>query len=480
MGLEPKARYRLSGHIIWSPHSRIMRIGHDRDALTADGCYAIFNSNERMNDIGPGPAERKNNKMQFDHPPHVEALRQRLTDFMDHYILPAHGAVTRTFLEGGHPTEVIERLKARAWEAGLWNLFLPSLADDQPGVRLSNAEYAPLAEIMGRVPWASEVFNCAAPDSGNMELLQLFGTADQKARWLDPLLLGEIRSVFCMSEPDAPSSDPTSLATTIRRDGDDYVVEGRKWFITGTRHPHLTFAIVFGVSDPDGLAERHRRHSFVIVPIDAPGVKIVRDITLMGAHAADGHGEIVFRNVRVPAENLIGTEGEAFAIAQARLGPGRVHHAMRSIGQCELALELMTERALERRIGGTPLADRANIREWIAESRIEIDQCRLLVMQAAWLMDTKGNAAARTAVSAIKLASARLQTRVLDRAMQVFGAAGLSPDTPLAGLWSWGRALRVLDGPDEVHLQTVAKAELKAARAAIGRNTRHFTGPAGL
>ncbi|GGB48523.1 acyl-CoA dehydrogenase [Tistrella bauzanensis] len=416
--------------------------------------------------------------MQFDHSPEVEALCQRLRDFMDHYILPANAAFHHAVAAGGHPVELIERLKARAWEAGLWNMFLPSLADDQPGLRLSNLDYAPLAEIMGRVSWSAEVFNCAAPDSGNMELLQLFGSAAQKARWLDPLLTGEIRSVFCMSEPDAASSDPTNLATTIRRDGDDYVIDGRKWFITGTRHPKLKVAIVFGITDPDPAAARHRRHSFVIVPIDQPGVSITRDITLMGAHSPEGHGEVVFRGVRVPACNLIGEEGSAFAIAQARLGPGRVHHAMRSIGQCELALELMTERALERRVFGQTLAERANIRDWIAESRIEIDQCRLLVLHAAWLMDTKGNAAARTAVSAIKLASARLQTRVVDRAMQVFGAAGLSPDTPLAALWNWGRALRVLDGPDEVHLQTVARAELAAARAATGRNALHFVAPA--
>ncbi|MCB2019874.1 MAG: acyl-CoA dehydrogenase family protein, partial [Burkholderiaceae bacterium] len=369
--------------------------------------------------------------------------------------------------------------------AGLWNLFLPALRDDEPGTRLTNLDYAPLAEIMGRIPWASEVFNCSAPDTGNMELLHLFATPEQSARWLRPLLEGEIRSCFAMSEPDVASSDATNLQTRIVRDGHDYVVNGRKWFITGAAHPRCELAIVMGISETgDGArrdaapdADTHHRHSMLLVPMDTPGLEIVRNIPIVQHRAVEGHCEIVLRNVRVPAANLLGSEGEGFAMAQARLGPGRVHHCMRSIGQCELALELLCDRALERKAFGQALSGFANLREWIAHSRIEIDQARLLVLRAAWLMDRDGNAAARTEVSAIKIVAAQLQTRVLDRAMQVFGAMGLSSDTPLAYLWTWGRAMRLLDGPDEVHLGVVARHELARARGRRGVTADYLVPP---
>jgi acyl-CoA dehydrogenase len=369
---------------------------------------------------------------------------------------------------------VVEPLKVQARAAGLWNLFLPDLRDDEPGMRLSNMEYAPLAEIMGRVPWASEVFNCSAPDTGNIELLHLAATPAQARQWLVPLLEGEIRSCFAMSEPDVASSDATNICTRIQRDGDDYVINGRKWFITGALHPACRLSIVMGVSNDAPDAPAHQRHSMILVPMDAPGVEIVRNMPVMAHLAIDGHCEMVFRNVRVPAANLLGTEGGGFALAQARLGPGRVHHCMRTIGQCELALELMCERALERMAFGRHLSDFANVQDWIGHSRVEIDQARLLVLRAAWLMDNQGNAAARVDVSAIKLVAAQLQTRVLDRAMQIFGAIGLTPDTPLAALWSWGRALRFLDGPDEVHLRTVARNELARTRTHLGANVLHL------
>jgi acyl-CoA dehydrogenase len=289
-----------------------------------------------------------------------------------------------------------------------------------------------------------------------------------------PLLEGEMRSCFAMSEPDVASSDATNICTRIQRDGDDYVINGRKWFITGALHPACRLAIVMGVSNDAPDAPAHQRHSMILVPMEAPGVEIVRNMPVMAHLAIDGHCEMVFRNVRVPAANLLGTEGGGFALAQARLGPGRVHHCMRTIGQCELALELMCERALERMAFGRHLSDFANVQDWIGHSRVEIDQARLLVLRAAWLMDQHGNAAARVDVSAIKLVAAQLQTRVLDRAMQIFGAIGLTPDTPLAALWSWGRALRFLDGPDEVHLRTVARHELARTRTHLGANVLHL------
>ena len=393
--------------------------------------------------------------------------------------MPANRDWMEIARQGRFPTEIVEPLKEEAKAQGLWNLFLPSLRDDEPGTRLGNCEYAPLAEIMGRVPWASEVFNCSAPDTGNMELLHLFATAEQRSKWLVPLLNGEIRSCIGITEPDVASSDPTNLQATVRRDGGDYIVNGRKWFTTGALHPNARFVIVMGLSDTGEEAERHTRHSMIIVPFDTPGVEVVRNLPVMGHLSPEGHCEVLFRNVRVPRDHLLGSEGDGFALAQARLGPGRVHHCMRTIGQCELALELMCDRVLERQMFGRRLSDFANVQDWIAESRMEIDQARLLVLHAAWLMDTRGNKAAYVDVSAIKVVAANLQTRVADRAIQVFGAMGLTDDTPLALLWSWGRALRFIDGPDEVHKRVVARHELKQAKAGLGRAADYlanFTG----
>jgi acyl-CoA dehydrogenase len=412
--------------------------------------------------------------MDFAFSPRVQVLQAQVQRFMDDLVLPSNRDWQRYADAGYYPSDVVEPLKAQARAAGLWNLFLPDLREDEPGTRLSNLEYAPLAEIMGRVPWASEVFNCSAPDTGNIELLHLAATPEQARQWMAPLLEGTIRSCFAMSEPDVASSDATNICTRIQRDGDDYVINGRKWFITGALHPACRLAIVMGVSNDAIEAPAHQRHSMILVPMDAPGVEIVRNMPVMAHLAIDGHCEMVFRNVRVPATHLLGAEGGGFALAQARLGPGRVHHCMRTIGQCELALELMCERALERMAFGRHLSDFANVQDWIGHSRVEIDQARLLVLRAAWLMDQQGNAAARVDVSAIKLVAAQLQTRVLDRAMQIFGAIGLTPDTPLAALWSWGRALRFLDGPDEVHLRTVARHELARTKTHLGANVLHL------
>ena len=411
--------------------------------------------------------------MDFADSPQSLTLQAKLQQFMADLLLPSMAEWHRWSDANEYPLDLIESLKAQARELGLWNLFLPSLRADQPGTRLSNLDYAPLAEIMGRVPWAAEVFNCNAPDSGTMELLQIAATPAQVQAWLNPLLSGQIRSCFAMSEPDTASSDPTQLQTRIERDGDEWVISGRKWFITGAAHPSCRLAVVMGVSEGDDAPE-HARHSMVLVPMDSPGLTIERNIPVMDHQSLDGHCELLLRQVRVPIDNMLGERGAGFALAQARLGPGRVHHAMRSIGQCELALELMCERALERRAFGGRIADFSNVQDWIAECRVEIDQARLLVLRAAWRLDSQGTAAARTDVAAIKLVSSRLQTRVLDRAMQVFGAISLSPDTPLARLWAWGRALRFLDGPDEVHLRSVARAELKRAKGRRGANAAHL------
>ncbi|HTT13393.1 MAG TPA: acyl-CoA dehydrogenase family protein [Burkholderiaceae bacterium] len=413
--------------------------------------------------------------MDFAYGEHVQRLQQRLQNFMDDHVLPANAEWTRIADEGEFPLAIVDDLKVKARAQGLWNLFLPGLKPDEPGTRLTNMEYAPLAEIMGRVPWSPEVFNCNAPDTGNMELLHLFATPAQRKAWLDPLLRGGIRSCFAMTEPDVASSDATNIATTIRRDGDHYVINGRKWFTTGALHPNCRISIVMGVTGSE--REAHDRHSMVLVPTDTPGFKVVRNVPIMHHRAPEGHCEVLLRDVRVPVSNLLGEEGRGFALAQARLGPGRVHHCMRTIGQCELAVELMCERALSRRAFGKALSEFSNLQDWIAESRVEIDQARLLVLRAAWLMDQQGNAAARIDVSAIKLVAARLQTRVLDRAMQVFGAMGLTPDTPLAFLWTWGRAMRFFDGPDEVHLRTIARHELGRARKRAGSTAPYYNPP---
>ena len=412
--------------------------------------------------------------MDFAYSPRTEEMRQMLLAFMDAHIYPRVRAYQDETRAGHFPVSFMEELKAQARAEGLWNLFLPSLRDDEPGTGLSNLDYAPLAEIMGRVQWASEVFNCSAPDTGNMELLHMFATPAQYDRWLRPLLNGEIRSSFAMTEPDVASSDATNITTSIRRDGGDYVINGRKWFITNACHPNCGLFIVMGKTDPE--AESHRQQSMVIVPRDTPGVEIIRNPTILNMHDHEGHAEIVFRDVRVPVENLLGEEGSGFALAQARLGPGRIHHCMRSIGAAEVALALMTERAQERKAFGKPIAQHGTIRDWIAQSRIEIEQVRLLVLRAAWLIDTVGAKAARKDISMIKVVAPQLHTRVTDRAIQVFGAMGLTPDTPLADSYTWGRALRFADGPDEVHLQTIARLELRETNGAT--SARHLTPPA--
>ena len=420
--------------------------------------------------------------MDFEHSHQAQALQQRLGDFMQRYVLPHNAAWHQSVQQGVYPPPFLEDLKTLAREEGLWNLFLPGLQEGEPGTRLSNLDYAPLAETMGRLPWASEVFNCSAPDTGNMELLHRFAEPAQREQWLKPLLNGEIRSAFAMSEPDVASSDPTNLQTTVKRDGDVLLLNGRKWFITGVAHPHCKLLIVMarngGIAD-SGM-DKHHGHSMLLLPLDTPGVEVVRNIPVVHHHAPEGHCEIVFRNVRVPVDHLLGRWGEGFAMAQARLGPGRVHHCMRTIGQCELALEMASERALERESFGRHLSDYANVQEWIALSRIEIDQARLLVLRCAWLLDHPDHttpAEVRTQVSAIKVVAAGLQTRVMERAMQVFGAMGLSPDTPLAYFWTWGRALHLMDGPDEVHLRSVARRELAQAKARMGASAAYFTTP---
>jgi acyl-CoA dehydrogenase len=397
--------------------------------------------------------------MDFEHSPKVVALQAQLCDFMDRHIVPAIPLWRREVEAGAAHPAFMEDLKSLARSEGLWNLFLPGLKGDEPGQRLSNLEYAPLAEIMGRVIWASEVFNCSAPDTGNMEILHLFATPVQREAWLMPLLEGAIRSCFAMTEPDVASSDANNIQTSIRRDGAHYVINGRKWFISGAAHPLCRFAIVMGVTNPDD--EAHRRQSMIIVPLDAPGLEVMRNIPVMRHVSPEGHCEIVMRDVRVPVENLIGGEGDGFAIAQARLGPGRIHHCMRSIGQCELALELMCARAAERKAFGRHLHDHGSVAEWIAKSRIEIDQARLLVLRTAWAIDRHGAKAAAKEIAMIKALTPLLQTRVCDRAMQTFGAMGLSPDAPVADLWTWGRVLRIADGPDEVHLRSVARQEVR-------------------
>ena len=421
--------------------------------------------------------------MDFALSPRARELRQRLDAFVLRYLLPHNAAWQRSVQDGVFPPPFLGDLKALAREEGLWNLFLPGLRPEDPGTRLSNLDYAPLAESMGRLPWAPEVFNCSAPDTGNMEVLHLFATDRQRAQWLLPLLHGDMRSAFAMSEPDVASSDPTNLQTTVRRDGDALVVSGRKWFITGAAHPHCKLLIVMcrnAEEGADGASNTHRRHSMVLVPLDAPGVQVLRNIPVLHHHAPEGHCEILLQGVRVPQESLLGEWGAGFAMAQARLGPGRVHHCMRAIGQCELALQLAAERTLERQMFGRYESEFSNVQDWLAESRIEINQARLLVLHTAWLLD-EGDAAdlaaTRAQVAAIKVVAARLQTRVVDRAMQVVGAMGLSPDTPLAQFWSWGRALHLMDGPDEVHLRSVARHELAQARGRMGESAAWFTTP---
>ncbi len=388
-------------------------------------------------------------------------FRERLTAFMDEHVYPAEPVYERQLREAGGTggssiqPAVMEQLKTRARELGLWNMFLP---DPDRGAGLSNGDYAPLAEILGRSHIASEACNCSAPDTGNMEVLHLFATEEQRERWLDPLLAGEIRSAFAMTEPDVASSDATNIALRIERSGDEYVLNGRKWWISGTLHPHCRIMIVMGKTRTDG--PRHGQQSMVLVPLDTPGVQIVRALPVFGYYDHEGHAEILFEDVRVPAANLIAGEGEGFMIAQARLGPGRIHHCMRSIGAAERALEAMCRRAVSRVTFGQPLASRANIQDWIAESRIELEMARLLTLKAAWLMDTVGNRSARTEISAIKVAAPSIALKVIDRAIQVHGGGGVSDDFPLAWAYAHLRTLRLADGPDEVHKLAIARREL--------------------
>lgn len=421
---------------------------------------------------------QQNRHMDFEPSANATAWRARVEAFSERYLLPHNAAWQQSAGRGEQPA-FMEDLKALACAEGLWNLCLPLLREDEPGTGLCNLDYAPVAEAMGRLPWSPEVFNCSAPDSGNMDLLQRHATPSQREQWLMPLLEGRIRSAFAMSEPDVASSDPTNLQTSVRRQGGELVLNGRKWFISGAAHPLCRLLVVMARNhDLDAAESPHGAHSMVLVPVPFEGVTIVRNIPIMQHTSLEGHCEILLRDVRVPAENLLGGWGQAFAMAQARLGPGRVHHCMRTIGQCELALELACDRALERRAFGKALADQANVQEWIAQSRLEIDQARLLVLRAAWMLDRGESAQVlRPAVAGIKVVAARLQTNVVDRAMQIFGAMGLSPDTPLAWLWTWGRALRFMDGPDEVHLRTVARHELASAKERGGSSAAYFTTP---
>jgi acyl-CoA dehydrogenase len=384
---------------------------------------------------------------------------KRMRSFLDEEVLPAEAGYDafrnerRGTPQGWDLPPVVEELKAAARARGLWNLFLPSVSG------LSNLEYAPVAEVSGWSPViAPEAINCQAPDTGNMETLHLFGTPEQKQEWLEPLLAGEIRSAFAMTEPDVASSDATNVQTSIRRDGDDYVINGRKWWISGTADPRCKIFIVMGKTDPD--APKHRQQSMVLVPRDTPGLEIVRHLPTFGYQDQHGHSEIAFHDVRVPASNLLGEEGGGFAIAQARLGPGRIHHCMRLIGMAERAIELMVRRAQSRTAFGRPLADQGVVREQIAQSRIEVEQARLLVLKTAWLIDKYGAKGAATEIAAIKVVCPRMATAVIDRALQVHGGAGMSDDVPLAYFYVWARALRLADGPDEVHLRTVARQEL--------------------
>jgi acyl-CoA dehydrogenase len=399
--------------------------------------------------------------MDFGLTPRAQDLQERLLRFMDEHVHPAEPVYAEQHAQAADfhaPIPVMEELKAAAREQGLWNLFLP---DEEWGAGLSNQEYAPLAEITGRSALiAPEAINCAAPDTGNMEVLAMFGTPEQQDRWLRPLLDGEIRSAFAMTEPDVASSDATNMALRIEADGDEYVVNGRKWWTTGAMDPRCKIMIVMGVTTPDG--PRHGRHAMVLVPRDTPGVEVVRNLTTFGYAEQHGHAEVRFTDVRVPKANLVGQEGGGFAIAQARLGPGRIHHCMRMVGMAERALELMVDRSQARETFGQPLHRHGTVAEWIALSRLEIEQARLLTLKTAWMMDTVGNRAAAREIAGIKVVAARMACDVIDRAIQVWGGAGMSQDTPLGFMYTGARTLRLADGPDEVHLRSIAKFELAA------------------
>jgi len=398
--------------------------------------------------------------MRFEHSAKVVDLQRRLTAFMDEHVYPNEANYHRQISDGDRwqPAPIVEELKPKARAAGLWNLFLP---ESEYGAGLTNVEYAPLCEIMGRVPGLGpEVFNCSAPDTGNMEVLVRYGTDAQRRRWLEPLLAGTIRSCFAMTEPDVASSDATNIRARIERDGDQYVINGRKWWTSGAGDPRCRIAIFMGKSNPD--APKHQQQSMILVPMDAPGVTIRRMLNVYGYDdAPHGHAEVMFDNVRVAASNMLLGDGRGFEIAQGRLGPGRIHHCMRSIGVAERAVELMCRRVQSRVAFGKPLADQGTIRADIAESRMEIEQARLLTMKAASMMDTVGNKAARNELAMVKVVVPRMTLRVLDRAIQAHGAAGVCDDFPLAAMWAHTRTLRLADGPDEVHRESIAKAELK-------------------
>ncbi|MEV8528617.1 acyl-CoA dehydrogenase family protein [Streptomyces sp. NPDC052000] len=401
--------------------------------------------------------------MDFAFDARTEELRTRLLAFMDEHVYPAEATAEEQRARLASPwdtPQVVADLKAEARRQGLWNLFLPNA---EYGAGLTNLQYAPLAEITGHSPHlAPTALNCAAPDTGNMEVLAQFGSDDQKKRWLEPLLAGEIRSAFAMTEPEVASSDATNIETRIERDGDEYVVTGRKWYISGAMNPDCKIFIVMGKTDP-GNADVRRQQSMILVPRDTPGVEVRRAMQVYGYedHSHGGHAEVVFHGARVPAGNLIGEAGGGFAIAQARLGPGRIHHCMRLIGMAERAIELMCRRAVTRTAFGKPIAQQGVVQEWIADARVAVEQLRLLVLKTAWLMDTVGNRGAHTEIQAIKIATPRTVVDIIDNAVQLHGAGGVSQDFPLAELWAAARTLRLADGPDEVHQRSLARRELK-------------------
>ena len=397
--------------------------------------------------------------MNFEYSNKVQDLRKRLTAFMDEYIYPNEDLYFKQIGEGDRwqPVQIVEDLKPKARAAGLWNLFLPEC---ELGAGLTNLEYAPQCEIMGRAAMAAEVFNCSAPDTGNMEVLVRYGSEEQKEKWLKPLLAGEIRSCFSMTEPDVASSDATNIQAAIVRDGDAYVINGRKWWSSGAGDPRCKISIFMGKTDP--TAATHKQQSMILVPLDTPGIRTDRMLTVYGYdHAPHGHAEMTFENVRVPASNILLGEGRGFEIAQGRLGPGRIHHCMRIIGQAERALEAMCKRTQSRVAFGKKISDQGTIRADIAQSRIEIEQARLLTLKAAFMMDTVGNKAARAEIAMIKVIAPNMALRVIDRAVQAHGAQGVCQDTFLAWAWANTRTLRLADGPDEVHIESIAKLELR-------------------
>jgi len=397
--------------------------------------------------------------MVFEFSEKAKAYQEQLKVFMDNHIYPNEATFAKQIEEGDRwqPVPIVEELKKKARSEGLWNLFLP---ESEYGAGLTNLEYTPLCEIMGRSPMAPEVFNCSAPDTGNMEVLVRYGTEEQKEQWLKPLLEGKIRSAFCMTEPEVASSDATNIQASIVRDGDEYVINGNKWWASGAADPRCKIYIFMGKTDPD--APKHKQQSMILVPSDAPGVRMVRSLDVFGYdHAPHGHGHITFKDVRVPVSNMLLGEGRGFEIAQGRLGPGRIHHCMRIIGVAERALEALCKRAKSRVAFGRTLAEMGSVRQDMAKSRMEIDQARLLTMYAAHMMDTVGNKAARTEIAMIKVVAPNTALRVLERAIQVYGGMGVSSDTWLAAAWAHIRALRMADGPDEVHMETITRLELK-------------------